>query len=117
MFCNAVWCYVMLCGLCNAVWCYVCVVGSSLGGCDRLVVVLSGCVYLVAACTMKLNQYSILVIWGEGRCYTVCMWEGVESLAVRMPNVSDSDGRAFALRMYYIEVSNEMSPTIMPKQM
>ena len=45
---------------CNAVWCYVCVVGgSSLGGCDRLVVVVvSGCVCLVAACTMKLNQYS-----------------------------------------------------------
>ena len=36
---------------CNAVWCYVCVVGSSLGGCDRLVVVVvSGCVCLVAAC-------------------------------------------------------------------
>ena len=51
---------------CNAVWCYVCVVGSSLGGCDRLVVVVvSGCVCLVAACTMKLNQYSILVIWGK----------------------------------------------------
>ena len=63
---------------CNAVWCYVCLVGSSLGGCDRLVVVVvSGCVCLVAACTMKLNQYSILVIWGEGRCYTVRMWEGV----------------------------------------
>ena len=82
VFCNAVWCYVMLCGLCNAVWCYVCVVGSSLGGCDRLVVVVSGCVYLVAACTMKLNQYSILVIWGEGRCYTVCMWEGVRVSAI-----------------------------------
>ena len=63
---------------CNAVLCYVCLVGSSLGGCDRLiVVVVSGCVCLVAACTMKLNQYSILVIWGEGRCYTVRMWEGV----------------------------------------
>ena len=62
---------------CNAVWCYVCVVGSSLGGCDHLVVVVvSGCVCLVAACTMKLNQYSILVIWGKGRCYTVRMWEG-----------------------------------------
>ena len=35
----------------------------------------------------------------------------LESLAVHMPNVSDSDARAFALRMYYIEVSNEMSPT------
>ena len=52
-------------------------VGSSLGGCDRLVVVVvSGCVCLVAACTIKLNQYSILVIWGEGRCYTVGMCEG-----------------------------------------
>ena len=35
----------------------------------------------------------------------------LESLAVHMPNVSHSDARAFALRMYYIEVSNEMSPT------
>ena len=35
----------------------------------------------------------------------------LESLAVHMPNVSDSDVRAFALRMYYIEVSNGMSPT------
>mgnify|MGYP006374154819 CR=1 FL=1 len=35
----------------------------------------------------------------------------LESLAVHMPNVSDSDARAFALRMYYIEVSNGMSPT------
>ena len=57
----------------KVVWCF-----ASLDGCDRLVVVvLSGCVCLVAACTMKLNQYSILVIWGEVRCYTVCMWEGV----------------------------------------
>ena len=37
---------------------------------------LSGCACLVAACTMKLNQYFILVIWGEGRCYTLGMWEG-----------------------------------------
>ena len=35
----------------------------------------------------------------------------LESLAVHMPNVSHSDARALALRMYYIEVSNEMSPT------
>ena len=28
-----------------------------------------------------------------------------------MPNVSDSDARALAVRMYYIEVSNGMSPT------
>ena len=35
----------------------------------------------------------------------------LESLAVHMPNVSDSDARAFALRMYYIEVFNGMSPT------
>ena len=28
-----------------------------------------------------------------------------------MPNVSDSEARAFALRMFYIEVSNGMSPT------
>ena len=27
------------------------------------------------------------------------------------PNVSDSDARALAVRMYYIEVSNGMSPT------
>ena len=35
----------------------------------------------------------------------------LESLAVHMPNESDRDTRAFALRMYYIEVSNGMSPT------
>ena len=35
----------------------------------------------------------------------------LESLAVHMLNVSDSDARGFALRMYYIEVSNGMSPT------
>ena len=35
----------------------------------------------------------------------------LESLAVHMPNVSDSDARALALRMYYIEVSNGMSAT------
>ena len=35
----------------------------------------------------------------------------LESLAVHMPNVSDSDARALAVRMYYIEVSNGMSPT------
>ena len=29
----------------------------------------------------------------------------LESLAVHMPNVSDSEARAFALRMFYIEVS------------
>ena len=48
---------------------------------DHLVVVaVIGCgvLVLVAACTRKLNQYSILVTWGggEGRCYTGCMWEG-----------------------------------------
>ena len=33
-------------------------VGSSLGGCDHpVVVVVSGCVCLVVACTKKLNQY------------------------------------------------------------
>ena len=30
----------------------------------------------------------------------------LESLAVHMPNVSDSDARALAVRMYYIEVAN-----------
>ena len=30
---------------------------------------------------------------------------------IHMPNVSDSDARALAVRMYYIEVSNVMSPT------
>ena len=35
----------------------------------------------------------------------------LESLAVHMPNVSNSDARALAVRMYYIEVSNGMSPT------
>ena len=30
---------------------------------------------------------------------------------VHMPNVSDCEARAFALRMFYIEVSNGMSPT------
>ena len=35
----------------------------------------------------------------------------LQSLAVHMPNVSDSDARALALRMYYIEVSNGMSPS------
>ena len=41
-------------------------VGSSLGGYDHLaVVVLSGCVCLVAACTMKLNLYSIWLFGGN----------------------------------------------------
>ena len=35
----------------------------------------------------------------------------LESLAVHMPNVSDSEAIAFSLRMFYIEVSNGMSPT------
>ena len=76
---RVVWCFVMLCGV---------MCGSSLGGCDRLVVVVSGCVCLVAACTMKLNQYSILVIWGEGRCYTVGMWEGGEHSVCLAPCVN-----------------------------
>ena len=35
----------------------------------------------------------------------------LESLAVHIPNVFDSDARALALRMYYTEVPNEMSPS------
>ena len=35
----------------------------------------------------------------------------LESLAIHMPNISDSEARVFALRMFYIEVSNGMSPT------
>ena len=40
-------------------------VGSSLGGCDHLVVVVvSGCVCLMAACTMKLNQDTLSWLFG-----------------------------------------------------
>ena len=61
-------------------------VGSSLCGCDRLaVVVLSGCVCLVAACTMKQNQYSIWLFGGkEGAIQWACgrelraSWETVQ---------------------------------------
>ena len=33
----------------------------------------------------------------------------LESLAVHMPNLPDTDARTLALRMFYIEVSNGMS--------
>ena len=33
----------------------------------------------------------------------------LDALAVHMPNLSDSDARTLALRMFYIEVSNGMS--------
>ena len=39
---------------------------------------------MVVCClvAMKLNQYSILVIWVEGRYYTVRMWKGALLLNV-----------------------------------
>ena len=35
------------------------------------------------------NQYSILVIWGEGKCYTVGMWEGGKNDLTLLLNTSN----------------------------
>ena len=67
-------------------------------------VVVSGCVCLVAACTMKLNQYSILVIWGEGRCYTVGMWEGATEVACAISTQQADHTHAYVLTMHCKEV-------------
>ena len=67
----------------------------------------------------EVGQRSKFLKEQKDECYTILFLESaskeLESLAVHMPNVSDSDARALAVRMYYIEVSNGMSP-LMPKQ-
>ena len=41
----------------------------------------------------------------------IIIYRSTNNLTPKTPNVSDSDARALAVRMYYIEVSNGMSPT------